>query len=304
MGLAAIGLIGLLDVAIAQFYTPAPEPKPFFDPARQQVVLRDPGRDRHWGNHDDSVWAFSFPKSVNVHPTVDYKRATLISAEDVEKTRKQGYAVLSTELRPKQPTPEESTLNLRVALPDFGPLAGDIKDHPDSGLEISLPSTQRLYEGTPDWGTQPSFTDAFDKLTKFNCETDHVIAPGITRLQEMSATSAQAALDAFRDRGPRYETRKGCIGKAAVRGASYAVTDDNGAAVGFGTCEVYRKAAEFGTCRFHFWLPQKRIIEYRFSEEYLPMLRDIDDFARAFLGQATVGHASQNIDLPDLDRHP
>ncbi|MRU16922.1 DUF805 domain-containing protein [Roseovarius sp. A21] len=298
IGLAAIGLIGLLDVAIAHLYTPAPQPAPYFDPDRQQVMLRDAGRDRHWGNHDDAVWAFSFPKSANVQPTVDYKRVTLISAEDVEKTHKQGYAVLSTELRPRQPTPDESTLKLLVTLPDFGTLAGTFEDHPNSALEISLPSQQRLYDGTPDWGTVPSFTDEFEKLTRFNCEFDREIAPGITRLQEMSPTSAQAALEAFRNRGPRYETRDGCIGKAAARGASYALTDDTGSATGFGTCQSYRKAAQYGTCRFQFWLPQKRIIEYRFSEEFLPMLRDIDSHARTVLAQATVAHASKNIDLP------
>src|SRR6056297_3311605 len=63
LGLAAIGLIGLLDVAIAHLYTPAPQPEPYFDPDRQQVMLRDAGHDRHWGNHDDSIWAFSFAKS-------------------------------------------------------------------------------------------------------------------------------------------------------------------------------------------------------------------------------------------------
>jgi uncharacterized membrane protein YhaH (DUF805 family) len=304
IGLAAIGLIGLLDVAIAHLYTPAPQPEPYFDPDRQQVMLRDAGRDRRWGNHDDAVWAFSFPKSANVQPAVDYERVTLISGEDVEKTHKQGYAVLSTELRPRQRTPDESTLKLLVALPDFDPLAGTFEDHSNSALEISLPSQHRLYDGTPDWGTAPSFTDDFEKLTQFNCEADRIIAPGITRLQEMSPTSAQAALEAFRDRGPRYETRDGCIGKSAARGASYAVTDDTGTPTGFGTCESYRKAAEYGTCHFKFWLPQERIIEYRFSEEFLPMLRDIDGHARKVLGQATVAHASKNIALPTPQSMP
>jgi|GEM_PF-1433465 len=298
LGLAAIGLIGLLDVAIAHLYTPAPQPEPYFDPNRQQVMLRDAGRNGHWGDHDDALWAFSFPKAANVHPTVDYKRVTLVSAEDVEKTHKQGYAVLSTELRPKQPAPGDSTLKLLVTLPEFSPLAGAFTDHPKTALEISLPSQHRLYDGTPDWGSTPSFTDEFEKLTRFNCEADRVIAPGITRLKEMSAASAQAALEAFRDRGPRYETRQGCIGKAAARGASYAVTDGTGNPAGFGTCESYRKAEDFGTCRFTFWLPQERVITYRFSEEFLPMLRDIDAQARDALAQATVAHASKNIDLP------
>jgi hypothetical protein len=38
LGLAAIGLIGLLDVAIAHLYTPAAQPAPFFDPERKQVM--------------------------------------------------------------------------------------------------------------------------------------------------------------------------------------------------------------------------------------------------------------------------
>jgi uncharacterized membrane protein YhaH (DUF805 family) len=304
LGLAAIGLVGLLDVAIAHLSTPTVQPAPYFDPERQQVMLRDAGRDGHWGNHDDSVWAFSFPKSVNVHPTVDYKRVTMITQEDIERTQNQGFGALSTQLQPQQPAQGEDTLKLLLSLPDFNDLAGRFEDHPAKGLEISLPSNRRLYDGTPDWGTQPSFTDEFDKLTKFNCEPDRVIAPGITRLQEMSVASAKAALDAFRNRGPRYETREGCISKAAARGASYAVMTENGDPAGFGTCEAYRKAAEFGTCRFEFWLPQNRVIEYRFSEEFLPILRDIDGFARAVLGQATVGHASRNINLPDPGDHP
>ena len=298
LGLAAIGLIGLLDVAIAHLSTPTPQPDPFFDPDRQQVMLRDAGRNGHWGDHDDALWAFSFAKSVNVEPTVDYKRVTLVTAEDVEQTHKRGYAALSTELRPDQPAPKDSTLKLLVTLPEFGQLAGAFSDHPKTALEISLPSQHRRYDGTPDWGTVPSFTDEFEKLTKFNCANDRVIALGITQLREMSGTEAQAALDAFRDRGPRYETRDGCIGKAAARGTSYAVTDDTGDPAGFGTCESYRKAARYGTCRFTFWLPQERVIEYRFSEEFLPMLRDIDAQAREILAQATVAHASKNIDLP------
>lgn len=304
MGLAAIGLVGLLDVAIAHLYTPAPQPEPFFDPDRKQVMLRDAGRNGHWGDHDDALWAFSFPKSVNVEPTVDYKRVTLVTAEDVAQTHKRGYAVLSTELRPKQPAPNDSTLKLLVTLPEFEPLAGAFTDHPKTALEISLPSQHRLYDGTPDWGSTPSFTDEFEKLTRFNCETDRVIAPGITRLREMSAASAQAALAAFRDRGPRYETREGCIGKAAARGASYAITDETGTPTGFGTCESYRKAAQYGTCRFQFWLPQERVITYRFSEEFLPMLRDIDAHARKVLAQATVAHASKNIAVPSPQSAP
>lgn len=297
LALLALAILGFVDLTLWGSSSDAPEP--FFDPDQKQVVLLDPGDDGLWGNYDDSLWAFSFPQEMTVHPAVEYRNVTVLTPEIIEDLHRKGTAALQTELQPEQLKNEESTLKILLSLPDFDNLAGSFADRPQAALDISLPSRKRLHGGTPDWGTVPSFIDEFEKLTKFDCEIDREIAPGIIRLREMSREAELAAIQELRHRGPRFEIHDGCMNKAAARGARYAVMNEAGEPAGFGTCEAFRESARFGSCHFEFWLPQERMVSYRFSEEFLPMLREIDHFARDLLMQATAAHVSKNIALPD-----
>ncbi|WP_281859052.1 DUF805 domain-containing protein [Litoreibacter halocynthiae] len=297
IAVATISVLGILDVAIAN--AQRPEPDPFFNPDRQQVTLRDPGPDERWRTADDAMWALSFPMTANVAPVLKHRRVSTITAESLAYVRKHGFGTTTVEIRPPLPVYERSTLKILLSLPGFGNVTGSFEDQRQTTIEISLPSERRSYSDTQDWGKVPSFVGKFEKLTEFDCEADSEISPGIFRLRNMSDENAMAADKAFGDRGPRFETRRGCVNKNALRGASYAVLDENSTPVGIGKCELYSKTAEFANCHFEFWLPQERIVEYRFSEEFLPMLREIDDFARNLLAEATVVHASENIALSD-----
>lgn len=268
----------------------APRPGP--DDDRQKVFLRDPGADRLWKTHDDAVWALAFALQVNVEPVQKHHKVTYIEG------KKGGSAtVLHTKTRfdPDPPIHATRTLKVLLSLPDFGNIPGQFEDHKTTALEISMSSAQRTYNDNRDWGGPPSFALEFEERTNFECRPDREIAPGILRLREPSATEAAQILQRYQGRGPRFETRKGCINKNASHGASYGVRDDAGAPLGFGTCTSYRAGATFGTCHFRFWLAQERIIDYRFSERFLPQLREIHAVARSLLQASTVAHASENV---------
>ena len=246
------------------------------------------------------VWAFNFAEDVNVTPVQEVINAVVgIDFSNPVVQLKGGMSIYNPVMEKQISSSADTTqpIQLVYGLPALNNVAGTYEDQRETTLLVTVHPKRPIYaySDQKNWGRPPSFVEQVERLTQFECLPDGEAAPGIQRYREPTEVEAAQIVVDHKRRGPRYQSKNGCIDPLAVRGAVYVVRDDADAIRGLGKCISFHANEASANCHFTFLRSGHLLVEYRFSETHVAMMGDIDRVVRAERRSATVASASQNV---------
>lgn len=258
----------------------------------QKVILIEPAGGT--AQTDRAQWAFNFPHDIQVSPVLAVKAVTIGA---IGLTPSEGAYVPPMAVTEQRVADAKGrAMPVVLTMPVANVLGSETGGEPTAGedLEITLRPERVLFRHDGSRSRDQSFTDRFNKRVTFDCRKGPAASEGLVQLRAPDAAELAELPAIDLKQWPPFGTRQDCVDRAATAGSAYALYAEDGTPRAFGRCVAFRRDAQ-EICRFTFWLPQERLITYRFSADSLGSLEEIDRFARSYLMSATVPEASRGI---------
>jgi len=219
----------------------------------------------------DQHWVLQFPKELRVF------------RPEVEQT----LAIYRQKHRVPFSSPNYM-FRLYFAFPDFAMQNKMMSYSRKDMLLVTLFATDKIYEPkeqTRRYNT--SFTRQKDPRFNPRCTKDKEIIPGLFQLKSRTEEERKRVREKY---GP---TPGNCVSISNDTSGPlyYSVYDTLGQIQGAGSCD--QSIAQ--RCKFEFWLPQKRVVEYTFYSQNLSKIHEIHATVVDLLTKATDRNKSINM---------